>query len=334
MAPFLLQKTRRWREKNLEWQLSLMRTSEKHRLSIIGLFIATVGWGASFFLVKKATSEVGMWPFLLWRFGLATTALAILMPRKLTGANRALITKASALGVLLFLAIWTQTQGLQFTTATRSGFLTALYVPMTPIIGWMLFRHSIVWRQLAVALVAVGGLYVLTSAGNLGESFLEWWRDVNPGDLWTVATAVVSALHIVLTEKFSREERDSIALALWQFIFCFALVAIVAGTLHNQAPLETGHWNVRDWSTFAWGSVIFNAAIATVFGFVMQIVGQKTVGALKAALIFALEAPFSSIFAFLFLSERLSLQEAAGALIVFLTSIIPEPWLKKRVEEN
>jgi len=60
----------------------------------------------------------------------------------------------------------------------------------------------------------------------------------------------------------------------------------------------------------------------------MQIICQKSLGALKSALIFALEAPFALMFSFLFMGEILTLKEFVGAVIVFLVSIVPDNWLR------
>src|SRR5271155_1554441 len=110
----------------------------KKQLTIIGLFVAVLCWGASFFSVKHATSQVGVWPFLLYRFGIASSTLVLLFPKKFFKAKASTIWKGGVLGVLLFLTIWTQTEGLQITTAGRSGFITSLYVPFTPLIAWLL----------------------------------------------------------------------------------------------------------------------------------------------------------------------------------------------------
>lgn len=233
------------------------------------------------------------------------------------------------LGLLLFLTVWTQMQGLQFTTATRSGFITALYVPLTPLLGWLFFRKTVYLRQILIALIAVFGLYFLTNQKM--TTFPTWWRDVNPGDLWTLACAALAALHIIVTERFTRKEADSIALGLWQFIGCVLFTGVSVALRHNhglgqQVP---ANWNIFDWPPFALMAIFILAVFCTAFAFVMQIVAQKQIGALKAALIFALEAPFSSGFAFTFLGEVMTSREFIGAAIVFLTSVTPEAWLKR-----
>jgi drug/metabolite transporter (DMT)-like permease len=212
--------------------------------------------------------------------------------------------------------------------ASKSGFITALYVPFTPLLGWLIFRQKISVRQLLVSFVALTGLYFLTQK-QTPENFVSWWNSVNIGDLWTLATAVSAALHILVTEKFSRQQKDSLALGLWQFVFCFIFIAVgVAFLVFSKVDLGVTNWNLVSWPRFSLGSVFFNAAITTCFAFMMQIIGQRTIGSFKAALIFALEAPFATGFAYVFTGEVMVAKELIGAAVVFLTSIIPEKWLK------
>ena len=287
--------------------------------STAGLFFATMAWGASFFLVKKAVALVGLWPFLFYRLGLAAVLLALFVPKKLFKSSPKLMAKGLTLGFILFLTIWTQTQGLQWTTATKSGFITALYVPFTPLMAWVIFRHSLVARQMAVALLAFSGLYLLTAFGKQ-----EVLKDFNKGDLWTLACSSLAAIHIVVTGRFSKEETDSLGLGLWQFLGCFAATAIAVLLQDDHGKFA---WNIFQWPTFGIFSVVFNGAISTVFSFVMQIIAQRHMTSLKAALIFALEAPVSSGLSYIFLGETMTPVEFCGAGIVLLTSIIPQSWI-------
>jgi drug/metabolite transporter (DMT)-like permease len=296
--------------------------------SAAGLFIATLGWGASFFLVKKATFLVGIWPFLFWRFLLSVILMVLFFPRKFFKPQRSLIVHGGVLGTLLFLAIWPQTIGLQLTTAGKSGFLTALYVPFVPVFGWLLMRKEVSYRHFIVVVLALLGLYILTDKSE--GTFESWWKELNPGDLWTVFAAIAAALHILFTENFTRQEKDSIALGLWQFVAIFLAIVfvLILGFGSKNPSILKGEWNVFSWPAFALGSALFNAVVTTCFGFIMQIVCQKYLGALKSAVIFAMEAPFAVGFAFLFLGESLTPKEFVGAAIVFLVSIVPDGWLR------
>jgi drug/metabolite transporter (DMT)-like permease len=307
------------------------------RLAIVGLFAVTIGWGASFFMAKGAIAEMGVWPYLAWRSALTPFIFAAFFPRVIFSATWALIFKGFLLGAALFIALWSQSIGLQYTTSGRSGFITSLYVPFTPFFACLLLRQTLLLRQLLVALLAVLGLYLLTQKGSLVWGLMSWFETMNRGDLWTLLTAVSYGMQIVLAERFTREEPDSIALSFWQFVGCslsvipfIGIQALFAGgVLGMEAGPLHGKWNPGEWSGASIWAVAFNIVVVTCFGFTMQIVCQKIIGALKAALIFALEAPFAVAFGYFFLGEIMTPAEACGAALVFLTSIIPERWLKR-----
>lgn len=292
------------------------------------MLTATAIWGMSFSLIKQAANEIGVGPFLVYRFGIAIIVLTLFFPNKVFKASRKTMTKGLVLGLLLAGAIQTQAWGLTLTTASRSSFLTALYVPFTPLMGWLLLRRYVTWRQALVALVSFVGLYLLTTKEIVGLG--EWFRTVNLGDLITVGTAFLNAVHILMTEPFSKSESDSIALGIWQFVGCVAV--FLFGTL--IFPGVSDVWNPSSWSNTVVLSVAFNAVLTTAFAFIVQIISQKYMGSLKAALIFALEAPFAAVFAYFYLHERLTSRETLGALIVLATSLVPEGWLKKRIKNG
>ena len=308
----------------------------------IGLFVATLAWGASFFLIKGATAQIGVWPFMFWRFGIASLVMVVLFPMKVIKAKWHTIWRGFISGSLLFSTISLQTYGLQTTSAGKAGFITSLYVPLVPILGWVIYKlrrpkvslkpkeSPISYRHIVVAMISVFGLYILTDSSTGAGGFRGWWNDVNSGDIWTFACAVAAALQILYVERVTKLEPDSIALGLWQFIGCFFFIAVsgLVITAAAPGPFVQAQWNPLHWPQFTVISAVFNAIFSTCVGFVMQIVCQKYLGALKAALIFALEAPFATGFAFLFMNEVLSLKEFIGAAIVFLVSIIPNRWLK------
>jgi drug/metabolite transporter (DMT)-like permease len=309
--------------------LASLKEKWKTYNATLGLFIATLAWGASFFLVKKATSQIGVWPFLFWRFGFSSLLMVIIFPLKFLRAKAHTIKHGFLVGALLAFTIMTQTFGLQMTSAGKSGFLTSLYVPLVPILGWVFKKPNITHRHFLVAFISAFGLYILTDTA-ASHSVTEWWREVNPGDLWTLAAALFAALHILYTEHITQKESDSIALGLWQFIGCFSFIFLATLTQKSPEPFVPLEWNPLRWPSFALGSLLFNAIFSTCFGFITQIVCQKYLGALKAALIFALEAPFATGFAFLFMNEILTPKEFIGAAIVFLVSIVPDSWLKAK----
>ena len=305
-------------------------------MSVLGLTFATVSWGLSFLLIKDTVAVLGVWPTLFVRYTLAFLFIGAVFPKKVLRPPKGVVASSFKIGFLLFLATWTQTQGLSETSVGHSGFITSLYVPLTPLMGWLFFKQNIFFKDLFTVALATFGLYLLTVSD--GPFFFN--RKSSAGDLWTLGTAFTYGLHILVTEKITRSEPDSIALGVWQFLWCgvfidsIFLFLFLTGKIPQKIP---GHfWEFMrfwQWPTFILFSILFNAVITTDFAFIMQIICQKTLSSVKAALIFALEAPFASLFAFLFKGDILTRRELCGAAIVFLASMWPERWLKKKQVE-
>ena len=136
-----------------------------------GVLVAvTAIWGASFVVVQDAVRLADPFTFLLLRFIVGGAVLTVRDWRAL--ADRRLLRAGVGLGALLFVGFITQTAGLQFTTPSRSGFLTGLSVLLVPFVGLLLFRR---WPSPPVLLgvaLAVAGLWFLTggmSGGGRGD---------------------------------------------------------------------------------------------------------------------------------------------------------------------
>src|SRR5215813_13990195 len=135
-------------------------------LSLLG--IAAV-WGATFFMVKDATSAFPVIAFLALRFSLASAALLPFVIRARRWPTR-LELFWGLLGGLLFCAGYVfQTFSLRLIDSGRTGFITGLYVILVPVLALVLLRHSLKLRAMVGAVLAVVGLWLLSNApgGNL-----------------------------------------------------------------------------------------------------------------------------------------------------------------------
>ncbi len=276
---------------------------------LLGLFGATLAWGLSFALVKEASLIVGITPFFGVRFWGAAIILALLFRKKAVALSLSRLLGAAVLGILLFLTLWFQTLGLQTISASRCGFITSFYVPLTPLLGFLLFRKPPTSLQLILVGVACVGLAFMSFPSDLSLN------QIQSGDLLTLAGAFAAALHIVLTGLIAKRENNLVALGFWQFVFV-ALLCTLGSTSHSLA-----FWN---WPPRILWLVTICTLFATCFAFMMQIICQKRVDAVQAAIIFSLEAPFALLFGALLLGETLVPREIAGALLLFVASVVPE----------
>ncbi len=239
-----------------------------------------------------------------YRFAIASLVTAGIV--KLRGKALFKDFKAGlVLGVLLWLIYLLQTNGLVITTASNSGFITGLYVPLVPVFGLLWFRRGPRLEEALAVTVAVAGLWVLTGGV----------RSANRGDLLTLGTAMIVAFHILFSEKFVRGNRDAFVLSFQQFFV--VLVLATAQVLFFHLPLEAS-------GTRTLGTIVYLALFATVSTFAAQTFAQKHVDAVPVALIFTLEPVFAALFAWTLGGEPFRARRAAGGLIIVVAMLIPQ----------
>ena len=289
--------------------------TEKAALADGVLVVVTAIWGASFVVVQDAVKLADPFTFLALRFTVGAAVLSVRDWRAL-GDRRLLLTGAG-LGALLFAGFITQTAGLQYTTPSRSGFLTGLSVLLVPFVGLLLFRK---WPSPPVLLgvaLAVAGLWLLTGGISGGGGATA------KGDLLTIACAVVFAFYIVLLEPAARVHRSTplVAAQLWVVTF-LALLALPFVPRHLAA------------SPALWWAVVYTGVLSTAVCLLAQTWAQARTSAVRAALIFALEPVFAAVWSVALGRERLGGRELAGGTLIVLGIVAAELggalWARRR----
>jgi len=289
--------------------------TEKAALADGVLVVVTAIWGSSFVVVQDAVRLADPFTFLVLRFTLAAALLTALDWRGL--ADRKLVVAGAWLGALLFVGFITQTAGLQFTTPSRSGFLTGLSVLLVPFVSLVLFRK---WPSPPVLLgvgLAVAGLWFLTGGASGGGVATA------KGDLLTIACAVAFAFYIVLLEPQARVHRPAplVAVQLWVVVL-LALVAL---------PFVPRHFES---SPALWWGIAYTALMSTAVCLLAQTWAQARTSAVRAALIFALEPVFAALFSVMLGRERLGSRELAGGTLIVLGIVAAELggalWARRR----
>lgn len=257
-------------------------------------------WGLTFPLQKLILREE-ISPFLYnsLRFWIASAISVTLFGR---GNWR----YGSILGITLGFAYATQTWGLVFTTASKSGFITSVYVAIVPIFAYVVERERPTIPQLLGFTLTIIGLYLL--AGDVGS--------LNFGDLLTLLCGVLFALHVVLLTRFSRKVRE-VDLLTPQF----ALVAVLNTSLALVEALRFGVQQL-DLGPAAVGVASFTAVTATVLAVYIQAKYQKVVGNNISALIYVGEPLFALLLAALILGERLTFVQTLGGVLITLAMVM------------
>ena len=281
----------------------------------LALVAVTAVWGSTFVVVKDAVERMPVTDFLSWRFALAAVAMLLLRPRTVAALGPAGRRAGLLLGLALGAGYLLQTLGLQTTSAAVSGFITGMFVVLTPLGAAVLLRQP----PPPVAWAAVG----LATAG-LALLSLRGWA-VGGGELLTLGCAAAFALHIVGLGRWAATY-DAFGLAVVQLIAVAALCALVAVPGGLAMPPDAG----------VWGALLLTALAATALAFVVQTWAQAHLPPTRAAVVMTMEPVFGGLFAVGLAGERLGLRTLAGAVLVLaamvLTEVGPRRGAEGRVE--
>jgi drug/metabolite transporter (DMT)-like permease len=266
------------------------------------LLIVAIFWGVTFKLVQNAIADMPVFIFLFWRFFLSFLLMFILFYKKISFDKESL-KAALLLGIFNFLVFSFQTFGLLYAPSSVVAFITGLYVILTPIVAFFIFKKRISPYAIIGVILAFLGIYLLTGA-NIGS--------FGKGELYTFIATVFVALHINYTDIFSKKY-NLYTLVTFQFL-AVALLSLIF------IPFEKGS------VTFSKDVIIaltVTVLFATVFAYFIQTYAQKFTTSTKTAIIFAMEPVSAAIFAY-FYGETLSLIQITGAVLVILAMLISE----------
>ncbi|MFJ8139452.1 DMT family transporter [Streptomyces sp. NPDC096013] len=273
--------------------------------AVVGLLLVTAVWGATFLVVKDATVGMPVFDFLTWRFALAAVVMAAIRPSVLRRIDRGTLARGAGAGFLLGMSYILQTLGLQHTSAAVSGFLTGLFVVITPLLAWALFRQHLSLTAWAAALTATAGLALITLSG---VSF-------GSGEALTLLCALFFALHLLALGRWS-PGRDAYALTVVQLTTA-SLMCLIGAAPHGVRPPHSGS---------TWMAVLVTAVLASAFAYMVQTWAQKHVTATQAAVVLTMEPVFAGLFAVVVGGERLTVSTlVGGALVVAAMFLIEVP---------
>lgn len=282
----------------------------RYSQAVLELTLAGIIWGASFTFVRWALTDFSASTLMLWRFILAFVVgellLKVFQPeqfKKSWGDARLAVWAGVFLGVSLFF----QTYGLNFTTATNSGFITSLYVVLIPIISFIFFKTKIHPRHIIFSLMAFAGMGLLL---DLKEFKLA------KGEILTLGAAVTAALQIMFIGKVAKFAKSPFRFNTYQtFWSCITLLPfLIYETSAKGTPIFPTSPSFKSVA-----SVVALALLVSVFAFYLQVRAQRVLSTATSSMLCLLEGPFAFIFAAVFLSERLNWIQAVGAVII-LTS--------------
>jgi drug/metabolite transporter (DMT)-like permease len=280
-------------------ETSLRRLSE---LALVG--IASV-WGLTFVMVQDAIRELPTMAFLAYRFIPATLIVAAIFWRQLGALPRGGWRAGAVMGVFLTGGYVFQTLGLEETSASNTGFITGLFVVLTPVLGAVFLRQHIPAIAWAAAGVAMVGLWLLSGGSD----------DFNlRGDGLVFLCAISLAAHILATAAAVKRYDVGALLAVQLGVVGLVSLAIGAAAGDLEAPE----------GTTVWSALIVTSLIASALGFFVQSFAQQHAPPARTALILASEPAFAGLFGWLLNDERLSATGWLGAALIMAAIVAVE----------
>jgi drug/metabolite transporter (DMT)-like permease len=265
------------------------------KLAPFALLLVSAAWGLAFVVMKPAIERQSVNNFLFTRFLMAVLVMILIRPQVLKFLTKDLLLRGLAAGFLLGGGYIFQTVGLANTGAAITGFVTGLYVVLTPLFAGLIFKERVSKNTWLYVFMATVGLALLSLKG---------WS-IGFGELMVFFSAIAFAAHITALSKWSAG-RDVYAMTITQLTMCAAMTGVASAFEGYSAPPDSGVWAV----------VVFTAVFATAIAFIVQTWSQAHMSATKVAVILTMEVVFAAFFAIIFAGERLTLQAALGGILV------------------
>jgi drug/metabolite transporter (DMT)-like permease len=275
------------------------------------LLVIALIWGSAFVAQSHGMADIGPMAFTGVRFLIGALVVLPLAWREWQGKQRQGSPlqghdgiKIGGLGGLLLLGAAMQQIGIVSTTVTNAGFLTALYVPLVPVLGWLLMRHLPHWSVWPGALACLVGAFLLSGAHEL---------KIGLGDGWIIASALPWALHVLWVGRVADRMAAPFLVACGQFLVC-GVLALAYALLFE--PIS--------WSGLqaAFLPILYTGVLSVGVAFTAQVVAQRYAHAADAAIILSSETLFAAMFGYLMMGDRLNTEGLSGCALILISMLV------------
>ena len=290
-------------------------------ISLICALITTFIWGTAFIAQDTGMDNIGPLTFNAARFfvGFVTVLpIALLIERGKIIENINLDKKLFfkylfLMSLSLFFGTYLQQTSLLYTNIANAAFFTVFYVPLVPIILFIIYKIKVHWSIWPSILLCIIGVYFLSDFSN---------SEILIGDSLVILCSVFWALHIIFAGKFM--EKFDIP------IFFAALQAILVGMYSLLFALLFEKINLTNILLENY-SIIYAGFISGGIAFTLQMYAQKNIEEAPAAIIYSLEGVFAALAGWIILDQMLDFSNILGCFIILIAVILSQitPSFKK-----
>ena len=290
-----------------------MKTQVKADLMLV---LVTLCWGVSYYMIDLCLVEMGTFNLNAFRFLGAFIIAAIFTFPKLKGVNKETLKYAFFIGFSLVFVYIGATFGVMYTSLSNSGFLCALSVVFTPLLGIIIFRQRPDKKMVIIVLICLIGIALMSLNEQLKPAL---------GDIFCLMCAFAYAVDLLITEKaVAKEEVNAFQLGVFQLGFTGLFMLILSFIFEDPCLPSSG---------IVWGSALFLAVFCTGVAFIVQTIAQQYTSATHVGVIFTLEPVFAGIVAFALAGEILLPRAYFGAFLLLISLIIMEIDVKALIDK-
>lgn len=284
---------------------SFVVPSSQRTVDVALLAVAAV-WGSSYLAAKEVATSDTVFSFLLIRFAIAATGLAIVVAPRLRKINRTEIALGMVFGTILSIIFTLETFGVTMTSASNAGLIISLTIVMTPVLQRWIQRTHLPPIFYGAAIVAVVGVALLTQNGGFAAPGL--------GDLLILLAAVARAVHVVVIARLSQNRTlDSARVTLVQ-LCTGSVLFVVPSQLCGRGITELA----RQMSTQSWLLTVYLALVCTVFAFFVQIWALRRTSPARVSLLLGTEPLWAAGLGVLLAHDPVSAVGLTGAVLILV----------------
>jgi drug/metabolite transporter (DMT)-like permease len=311
------------------------RMSRTRITAIVELTFAATLWGFGFIAAIWALRSFGPVTLTGYRFLIALVVgylISFTVPSLRSSLTRDQFFLAMIPGLLVSALLVVQTWGLKYTTATKGGFITVLYVLIVPVLERVWLKRTlpryhfifVIFALIGMALICDLHLLFMPSALATTDPKQSW----NMGDLLVLTCSFLASVHIIWFVFIQKRIRSSFVFNVHQSAWA-CLPALTFGLLFEKSPVAS----ISEIGFEPWMGLASLAIGSTLIAFALQVKAQKSISPSLAALLFLLESPFAALFAIYFLNESLRTEHWAGAGLL-LTAVATSTMFTSEANET
>tara|TARA_B100000945_G_scaffold117056_1_gene93042 strand:+ start:1162 stop:2046 length:885 start_codon:yes stop_codon:yes gene_type:complete len=280
-------------------------------VSMICALVTTFIWGTAFIAQDTGMDNIGPLTFNSARFVvgfLTIIPFAIFFEREkikieINSKSKLFIKYLIFMGISLFLGTFLQQAALQYTNIANAAFFTVFYVPLVPILLFIIYSQKIHWSIWPAIGLCVVGVYLLSDFSN---------SEIMLGDALVILCSIFWALHIIFAGKFMEEFNIPIFYAALQALFV-ATLSIIFSLIFEEINFSK--------IILESSSIIYAGALSGGVAFTLQMFAQKNIEEAPAAIIYSLEGVFAAVAGWIILEQFLDINNIIGCFLILIAVI-------------